>query len=716
MRKIKVNDNKVIITIIKEENKQDEYYNTEVLIKKAGYKIQNLEFAEYIKIEELKEKIKETKLKYGINSRIGIMTDSNKLIISAYVYLEEDVNDFIFFIGKEENNLEVLYSDVKIENLKLSQQPKEEKVKIYTNIEFNNIINKFDFFVENNNFKYFENIEKINGNSLKYKIKNREENKIEFYDRLFENKYFIVFYIIGLLRKYGLDNTRKITVDMFKYFQLKTDADKQEIAENIYSTKGIVFLEFREKMAIFSLLVLLEMPFVYLMKFITMSLKSDNQGNERYYPAIIADLFMYMNHNKLATYKSFREDMKMIMEKIDMSVRKNLFIRNIENYNKNSKKIVFLVDSITYTNYSVAKITFDMVKNIKKYYPEYEIIIYVENNYSFIEEEKIMLYSNLLNNVSSEKFVNEHRTVLDEAMVELVYSKPIASKDSRVKEMIASIIAYNPEIIITTTLCSCSLNTLYNYFPTLYISMVDMNEANKFDVQLYPHIELIKKTENYKNKKLEDYGIYSFEYGAEFYKKPQDYYKREQFNIKKEDIIMVTVGIRLRGEISERFVDMIAEVLRENSNAKWYLIGLKELKVIDEKYNYLVDKQIFYIYYEEKLGEFYNLCDIYLNPLRDGGGFSMAEAIVNDVPIVTHIQSSAGKHYCGQKQCVNSDIEYIEEMKSMIENKEYRKNKLDLQKENLKKFEYHGIINKLIGFIEKAKDRYSERKNIFKNN
>ncbi len=129
-----------------------------------------------------------------------------------------------------------------------------------------------------------------------------------------------------------------------------------------------------------------------------------------------------------------------------------------------------------------------------------------------------------------------------------------------------------------------------------------------------------------------------------------------------------------------------------------------------KKYSNLINKQIFMKQFEENLGAFYKLCDVYLNPLRDGGGFSMVEAIVNDVPVVTHVESSAGIHYAGEAECVKNDKEYFEEMEKIMNSKEYSYKKVKNEQENLKKYEYKGVIEKLMKFKEMAKDKFIKRK------
>lgn len=64
-------------------------------------------------------------------------------------------------------------------------------------------------------------------------------------------------------------------------------------------------------------------------------------------------------------YDGADKDYKAVMNKIENYYKQKNDIYNKNEYIGNSKKIVFMVDSLVNVNYSVEKVTFDMVKNIK---------------------------------------------------------------------------------------------------------------------------------------------------------------------------------------------------------------------------------------------------------------------------------------------------------------------------------------------------------------
>lgn len=738
MRKIKPGKfKKIVLELFYRLRNSEEKSKIEIMFIKNGYEIVNMEEPDKreFKIESILEKISEIKSSYGNNCRIVLFSNIKDILFASYRIYNEKIDDFIFFIDKY--NYDLAVKDEILSKLSEFSTVKNDKLKgkIYTNIEFGNFMPIFDFLVQNNNFKYFDNIENFNyeiriekNSSDKKYILKKEERIIEFgssgeiieifeeyrdYENINEvidkSQYFIVFYVIGLLRKYDIKEVREITVPLFKYFQEKSIYDKQKIAEVIYSTKGIAFLEFKEKMGVFSLMVLLELPFAYLTNFILNTMKEDNNGNEKYFAAIIGDIISYQNKHGLMQYKEFLRDFEYIVNKLMKFYTDNKEIKNYKKYDKNAKKIAFMVDNLQKNNYSVTKFAFDIVNNIKKYNPEYEIVIFVEDNFNFIDEERLLIYSFSAGGASSEMYSKYHYEYFEGTDIRFLYSMPTAPKEVRVKDMIYAIFDFNPEVIMTTSLCSYSINMLYDYYPTMYLSMVSLNAVNAFDIELYPHIEHVKKHLSMQGRELEE-NMYSFEYGADFVKSSNNIYNKEMFGMKDDEYIMISVGVRLRTELSEKFIDLVVRFLNKNRNAKWYLIGEIEFPIIEKNYSNLINKQIFMNQFEENLGAFYKLCDVYLNPLRDGGGFSMVEAIVNDIPVVTHVESSAGVHYVGKTECAKNDKEYFEEIEKIMKFKEYGKEKVKNEQENLKKYEYKGVIKNLMKFKEIAKNRFIKRK------
>ena len=152
--------------------------------------------------------------------------------------------------------------------------------------------------------------------------------------------------------------------------------------------------------------------------------------------------------------------------------------------------------------------------------------------------------------------------------------------------------------------------------------------------------------------------------------KSNETYLRETYNIGEKDFLMVSVGVRLGAEITDKYLELICEILNRYDIAKWFIIGEENIPLIEQKYKEFIGKKIFFIKYEHNLGAFYKMCNIFLNPPRDGGGFSIAQAIVNNVPVVSY-KGRAACYHAGEENCVNSREEYVEEVHKIYSDKNY---------------------------------------------
>ena len=113
--------------------------------------------------------------------------------------------------------------------------------------------------------------------------------------------------------------------------------------------------------------------------------------------------------------------------------------------------------------------------------------------------------------------------------------------------------------------------------------------------------------------------------------KPKSHhYTREQWGIPENAFVLVVVGIRLDFEIDECFMKMLEQVLTERTCVVFAGIW-NEYDACCEQYPWLKEHSLF-VGYCEDVNAFMELCDLYVNPARLGGGFSVIEAFANAKP------------------------------------------------------------------------------------
>lgn len=120
-------------------------------------------------------------------------------------------------------------------------------------------------------------------------------------------------------------------------------------------------------------------------------------------------------------------------------------------------------------------------------------------------------------------------------------------------------------------------------------------------------------------------------------------YSRRDFSIPNEAVVLVLVGHRLDSEVSDRFLSHLTSVLDSFKNLIVYFIGINEFsqnRSVD-MIKYVESSQIRFISFEDDLIAFYRMCDIYINPDRPGGGFSMSLAASAGLPVLVFNRNDA---------------------------------------------------------------------------
>lgn len=109
---------------------------------------------------------------------------------------------------------------------------------------------------------------------------------------------------------------------------------------------------------------------------------------------------------------------------------------------------------------------------------------------------------------------------------------------------------------------------------------------------------------------------------------------RGELGLPQDKFIIAVVGNRLDQEIDLQFVSLMKDILEENPDSIFVVIGnvssLKE-KFAEKEYS----EKVYYLGFVQDLPGTYGVVDLYLNPKRTGGGWSGAMALMAGVPVVT---------------------------------------------------------------------------------
>lgn len=178
------------------------------------------------------------------------------------------------------------------------------------------------------------------------------------------------------------------------------------------------------------------------------------------------------------------------------------------------------------------------------------------------------------------------------------------------------------------------------------------------------------------------------------------YSKEVRYNIPKESFVIVSVGNRLSYELDQELVDCLLGLMDKKRDMYWIVVG--DLGVS----KYFVGKRnsdsIRIVEYEEDIMALYELCDVFLNPDRIGGGYSIKFAMQQGVVVVALKKNLRGAaKWVGEEELIDGgymeQIQYIERLYSdsvLLSEKKERMRKLS--RGQCREEEWGVIFNKVL--------------------
>lgn len=117
-------------------------------------------------------------------------------------------------------------------------------------------------------------------------------------------------------------------------------------------------------------------------------------------------------------------------------------------------------------------------------------------------------------------------------------------------------------------------------------------------------------------------------------KEQTEHITREQLGIPQQTFVMAAVGARLDVEITDDFCSMLEDVLDENHIVIFMGKYDKYNAISGQKYPKL-KRYSYYLGFCSDMLAYLECCNLYINPIRSGGGTSSVEALYKGVPVVT---------------------------------------------------------------------------------
>lgn len=285
------------------------------------------------------------------------------------------------------------------------------------------------------------------------------------------------------------------------------------------------------------------------------------------------------------------------------------------------------------------------------------------------QEEKINYAEEYLGNggvcISKPFDPREFSDYLGSRKISFSFASTDHSLQTRWKSITHSIKDFQAELIFFIGMQSPLVEALYQYCPVLALSTTSAPPIGSCDLWLSalnaPSTQVWGDTFSLGPSHFYPYRVER--------KSLKNTTNRQQLNLKKDHIVLISVGARLKSEIHGAWAQQIKTLLKQHPTSIWLLVGGDGK--LPEALEDMPKQQIRCIPYTPDLIAIYRCCDIYLNPPRLGGGFSVAEAMAEGLSVVS-FEDCDGGNKLGD-YAVNNLDEYLLRVQKLITNRAHRK-------------------------------------------
>jgi hypothetical protein len=206
--------------------------------------------------------------------------------------------------------------------------------------------------------------------------------------------------------------------------------------------------------------------------------------------------------------------------------------------------------------------------------------------------------------------------------------------DKELLEVISYVRGLNPYCLILVGGNSICADLCSNYYPLMTVGTVPSSVVTTEGQFVLTGREIADEEVNYANRLgfSKDYIQHcTFTWSV----KPQkESMTREQYHIPTDSFTVLLVGARLDFEIDAGFVEGVLNPVMEAGIIVVFMGVFEQYDSLKKKYPLLRDCSVFIGFIEDVLAV-NELCDVYVNPKRRGGGTSVVEAMVKGIPPVT---------------------------------------------------------------------------------
>ena len=431
------------------------------------------------------------------------------------------------------------------------------------------------------------------------------------------------------------------------------DDNKKELFDEIINTTSVI----KEKILIIRIFMQSGYLNSGMLKLLIM-LSNEMRNLETRY-MLLSDIALLPVHFGKALYRGFYEEMQEAY--IGLMTQYNFKIPKKKE--KEEKKAVILISALYDINDN-SKVVKHARKMYKLGYKTCIVCLDIREWYEGVSF--IRPYDDCYCKYESRQFESTHKIFFGQE-IDVLYIDGKTIRE-RIQNSINKVFEFNPSIILDMSDELAPQSYILNQFFEIEYYPWRMQCSSMF----FDRLMVLSKNRAYHySKYYNDYNLKLKEYRIDFSESlPQKKHYRADYDLKEEDYVIVTVGARLNTEMDNIFIDDICKLIQKYSSTVWLIVGIKNNCYIQRNYKELVnEKKILFCQYEEDLAGLYDICNIYVNPPRTGGGRSIRSAMQRGIPVIINDEIlSDGVDFVKVEMVTNNQKEQMQKLEQYIAN------------------------------------------------
>ena len=237
----------------------------------------------------------------------------------------------------------------------------------------------------------------------------------------------------------------------------------------------------------------------------------------------------------------------------------------------------------------------------------------------------------------------------------------------RCKDVLLKVAAFDPDMVLFVGLFSPLMVPLHAAWPVLGLCLHAVPPMAPVDAWLTADAARANgHSESWGSDIPPAWGIY---YPFRIQLKPVSHpVTRVDLGLTAEQVVLISAGWRLPNEIAGQWAAAMLTLLQNNQNVTWLLVGGSG--TLPPALHGISEPQIRLLSHQADLRSVLRCTDIYVNPQRMGGGFSVAEAMAEGLAVVA-LANADGGDKLGAAASPTLDA-YFEQLQLLIDDAERR--------------------------------------------